>query len=98
MALAQAWGTIAQQLQSQHTPEALIDTLRALPGIGPWTAHYIAMRTLGWPDAFPPKDVAVLNAMKPLFGVSTQREADALIDRWRPWRAYAVLRLWNTLS
>jgi AraC family transcriptional regulator of adaptative response / DNA-3-methyladenine glycosylase II len=56
------------------------------------------MRALGWPDAFPPKDVAVLNATKPLFGVSTQREADALFDRWRPWRAYAVLRLWNTLA
>jgi AraC family transcriptional regulator of adaptative response / DNA-3-methyladenine glycosylase II len=56
------------------------------------------MRALGWPDAFPPKDVAVLNAMKPLFGVATQREADALIERWRPWRAYAVLRLWNTLT
>jgi AraC family transcriptional regulator of adaptative response / DNA-3-methyladenine glycosylase II len=97
VALAQAWPQVSQQLQSQHAPEALIDTLRALPGIGPWTAHYIAMRALGWPDAFPPKDVAVLNAMKPLFGVSTQREADALIDRWRPWRAYAVLRLWNTL-
>ncbi|MBC7991824.1 MAG: DNA-3-methyladenine glycosylase 2 family protein, partial [Rhizobacter sp.] len=97
VALAQAWPHISRQLQSQHTPEALIETLCALPGIGPWTAHYIAMRALGWPDAFPPKDVAVLNAMKPLFGVSTQREADALIDRWRPWRAYAVLRLWNTL-
>lgn len=97
VALAQAWPQISQQIQLQHTPEALIDTLQALPGIGPWTAHYIAMRALGWPDAFPPKDVAVLNAMKPLFGVSTQREADALIDRWRPWRAYAVLRLWNTL-
>ncbi len=97
VALAQAWAVISQQLQSQQTPDALIDTLCALPGIGPWTAHYIAMRTLGWPDAFPPKDVAVLNAMKPLFGVSTQREADALIDRWRPWRAYAVLRLWNSL-
>jgi AraC family transcriptional regulator of adaptative response / DNA-3-methyladenine glycosylase II len=98
LALAQAWPDIASQLHTQHEPEALIETLHALPGIGPWTAHYIAMRALGWPDAFPPKDVAVLNAMKPLFNVTTQREADALIDRWRPWRAYAVLRLWNTLA
>jgi AraC family transcriptional regulator, regulatory protein of adaptative response / DNA-3-methyladenine glycosylase II len=98
LALAQAWAQIANQLHTQHEPEALIETLRALPGIGPWTAHYIAMRALGWPDAFPPKDVAVLNAMKPLFKLTTQREADALIDRWRPWRAYAVLRLWNTLT
>jgi AraC family transcriptional regulator of adaptative response / DNA-3-methyladenine glycosylase II len=98
LALAQAWPEVSNKLLAQREPEALIDTLRALPGIGPWTAHYIAMRALGWPDAFPPKDVAVLNAMKPLFGISTQREADALVDRWRPWRAYAVLRLWNTLS
>ena len=62
---------------SQHAarprrePEALIDALCALPGIGPWTAHYIAMRALGWPDAFPPNDVAVLKAMKPLFGTGT---------------------------
>ncbi|MEO8154622.1 MAG: Ada metal-binding domain-containing protein [Rhizobacter sp.] len=98
IALAQSWPGIAIRLQAQQEPEALIEALRALPGIGPWTAHYIAMRSLGWPDAFPPKDVAVLNAMKPLFGISTQREADALIDRWRPWRAYAVLRLWNTLT
>lgn len=97
IALAQAWPEIAAKLHTQHQPEALIETLHALPGIGPWTAHYITMRALGWPDAFPPKDVAVLNAMKPLFGVTTQREADALIERWRPWRAYAVLRLWNTL-
>ena len=98
IALAQAWPEIAAKLHTQHQPEALIETLHALPGIGPWTAHYIAMRALGWPDAFPPKDVAVLNAMKPLFGVTAQREADALIERWRPWRAYAVLRLWNTLT
>lgn len=98
ISLAQAWPALAAQFGPQHRPEALTDALRELPGIGPWTAHYIAMRALGWPDAFPPKDVAVLNAMKPLFGTNTQREADTLIDRWRPWRAYAVLRLWNTLT
>ena len=43
-------------------------------------------------------DVAVLNAMHSLFGTRNQREADALAERWRPWRAYAVLRLWNTLN
>lgn len=98
ISLAQAWPALALQFGAQHRPEALIEALRELPGIGPWTAHYIAMRALGWPDAFPPKDVAVLNAMKRLFGTATQRDADALIDRWRPWRAYAVLRLWNTLT
>ncbi len=56
------------------------------------------MRALGWPDAFPPKDVAVLNAMKALFGIEGQRAADQYAERWRPWRAYAVLRLWNSLQ
>ena len=45
-------------------PDALVERLRELPGIGPWTAHYIAMRALGWPDAFPPGDVAALKAMR----------------------------------
>jgi AraC family transcriptional regulator, regulatory protein of adaptative response / DNA-3-methyladenine glycosylase II len=97
-ALAGAWPEATRHLQERREPEPLIEMLKALPGIGPWTAHYIAMRALSWPDAFPPNDVAVLNAAKPLFGVTTQREADTLCDRWRPWRAYAVLRLWNSLA
>lgn len=97
-ALAQAWPEASRHLHEQREPAALIAMLKALPGIGSWTAHYIAMRALSWPDAFPANDVAVLNALKPLFGITTQREADALAERWRPWRAYAVLRLWNSLS
>lgn len=97
-ALAQAWPEASRHLHGKREPDALIEMLKSLPGIGPWTAHYIAMRALGWPDAFPPNDVAVLNAMKPLFGTTTQREADTLAERWRPWRAYAVLRLWNSLA
>ncbi|MBX3623273.1 MAG: DNA-3-methyladenine glycosylase 2 family protein [Rhizobacter sp.] len=97
-ALAQAWPEASRHLHDKREPEALIAMLKTLPGIGPWTAHYIAMRALSWPDAFPPNDVAVLNAIEPLFGTTTQREADALAERWRPWRAYAVLRLWNSLA
>jgi AraC family transcriptional regulator of adaptative response / DNA-3-methyladenine glycosylase II len=97
-ALARAWPEWSQQLGSPRSPEPLIEQLCALPGIGPWTAHYIAMRALGWPDAFPPKDVAVLKAMNRLFGTTSQREADLHAQRWQPWRAYAVLRLWNSLS
>ena len=44
-----------------HNPNATIERLAELPGIGPWTAHYIAMRALRWPDAFPKEDIAVLN-------------------------------------
>jgi AraC family transcriptional regulator of adaptative response / DNA-3-methyladenine glycosylase II len=98
LALAQAWPALSAHLAETRRPEPLVEALCALPGIGPWTAHYIAMRALGWPDAFPPKDIAVLNAMKPLFGTLTPREAEVHAERWRPWRAYAVLRLWNTLT
>ena len=98
VAIAQAWPEIATLLAPRSRAEPLIERLCALPGIGPWTAHYIAMRALGWPDAFPPNDVAVLKAMKRLFDSATQREADTHAQAWQPWRAYAVLRLWNSLE
>ncbi len=73
---------------------ATITQLQALPGIGAWTAQYIAMRALGWPDAFPGGDVALQSAL----GVRGARQpaiaATALSEAWRPWRSYAVLRLW----
>jgi AraC family transcriptional regulator of adaptative response / DNA-3-methyladenine glycosylase II len=98
VALAQAWPGLAPQLDARAAPQALIEQLCALPGIGAWTVHYIVMRALGWPDAFPPNDVAVLKAMKHLFNTGSQREAEARASAWQPWRAYAVLRLWNSLE
>jgi AraC family transcriptional regulator of adaptative response / DNA-3-methyladenine glycosylase II len=65
--------------------------LAELPGIGQWTAHYIAMRALRWPDAFPKEDIAVRNN---LGGVSA-REAEEMSQAWRPWRSYAVLHIWK---
>ncbi len=97
VALAQAWPALALQMHTRAAPEGLIAQLCALPGIGPWTAHYIAMRALGWPDAFPPHDVAVLKTMKQRFDTGSQRAAEQHAEAWRPWRAYAVLRLWNSL-
>jgi len=97
-ALAAQWDSLAPLLSPGASPEALVDRLRTLPGIGPWTAHYIAMRALGWPDAFPPGDVAALKAMRSLFATTTQRHAEAHAESWRPWRAYALLRLWNSLG
>jgi AraC family transcriptional regulator of adaptative response / DNA-3-methyladenine glycosylase II len=96
--LARAWPRLAERVAPHQPPEPLIAALCELPGIGPWTAHYIAMRALSWPDAFPPNDVAVLKAMKQLFDTASQREADVVAAAWRPWRAYAVLRLWNSLE
>jgi len=97
-ALAAHWDVLAPLLSPGAAPEVLVDRLRELPGIGPWTAHYIAMRALGWPDAFPPGDVAALKAMRSLFATTTQRHAEAHAETWRPWRAYALLRLWNSLG
>ncbi|MBK5186736.1 MAG: DNA-3-methyladenine glycosylase 2 family protein [Gemmatimonadaceae bacterium] len=88
---------VAQEIDSGRLvlePGARHDTaiaqLVALPGIGAWTAHYIAMRALPWADAFPKEDIALRNA---LGGVSAAR-AEALSQPWRPWRSYATLHLW----
>jgi len=99
VALAQAWPQLVERLATRAEPEALIEALCELPGIGPWTAHYIAMRALGWPDAHLPGDVAVLAAMRRLHdGELTPRAAQARTVAWQPWRSYAVLRLWNSLE
>jgi AraC family transcriptional regulator, regulatory protein of adaptative response / DNA-3-methyladenine glycosylase II len=98
LALAKAWPELAMGLNAHPTPDNLIAGLVALPGIGPWTASYIAMRALSWPDVFLPNDVALLKAVKQLFNTVNQREADAFAQRWQPWRSYAVLHLWNSLE
>lgn len=67
----------------------------ALPGIGDWTAHYLAMRTLGHPDAFPAGDIVLRKALVPgttFSAAALESESEA----WRPWRAYAVLLLWRS--
>jgi AraC family transcriptional regulator of adaptative response / DNA-3-methyladenine glycosylase II len=98
IALAGEWPVLSQRLDKPSRPDELIEHLCSLSGIGPWTAHYIAMRALVWPDAFPPNDVALLKAMKQRFGSASQREAETISQAWQPWRAYAVLRLWNSLE
>ncbi|HKH46557.1 MAG TPA: DNA-3-methyladenine glycosylase [Thermoanaerobaculia bacterium] len=75
--------------------------LVALPGIGPWTASYVRMRTLGDRDAFPASDLGVIKALRvltPQGEAITIPEITALGERWRPWRAYATLHLWNSLG
>jgi AraC family transcriptional regulator, regulatory protein of adaptative response / DNA-3-methyladenine glycosylase II len=74
--------------------EATLEKLRALPGVGEWTAQYIAMRALAWPDAFPHTDLVVMKAM----GERNARRVLAAGEAWRPWRAYAVMHLWNSLK
>ena len=77
---------------------ATIAQLIALPGIGHWTAHYIAMRAMRWSDAFPASDVALHKAMGLAGRPHAAREAELASHAWQPWRSYAVLRAWHTLS
>jgi AraC family transcriptional regulator of adaptative response / DNA-3-methyladenine glycosylase II len=70
--------------------------LLAIPGIGPWTADYVALRALGHPDVFLPTDVGIRDALTGL-GHDPARAA-ALAEGWRPWRSYAQLYLWQTLT
>ncbi len=89
--LARAWVAGGLRLEPGLPPEEVRARLVALPGVGEWTAGYIAMRALRWPDAFPTGDVAVLKAL----GRVSAREAEELSRGWAPWRAYAVLHLWK---
>jgi AraC family transcriptional regulator, regulatory protein of adaptative response / DNA-3-methyladenine glycosylase II len=73
--------------------ERMLERLRALPGIGEWTAQYIGMRALAWPDAFPHTDLGVMKALK----LKDPRRVLAAAEAWRPWRAYAVMHLWRSL-
>jgi len=72
--------------------------LLAIPGIGPWTASYTAMRALRDPDVFLPTDAGVLRALERLAPGSSARSAGRLAERWRPWRSYAVLHLWTSIG
>jgi 3-methyladenine DNA glycosylase/8-oxoguanine DNA glycosylase len=65
--------------------------LRELPGIGDWTAQYIAMRALGAPDAFPASDLGLLRGA----AIDNARDLARRSEAWRPWRAYAAMYLWQ---
>jgi AraC family transcriptional regulator of adaptative response / DNA-3-methyladenine glycosylase II len=69
---------------------ALMRQLMQLPGIGPWTAEYIVMRAVHWPDAFPAADLVLRRAA----GNLTPPRMIRIAERWRPWRAYAAMHLW----
>lgn len=66
-------------------------SLCEIPGIGKWTAQYVAMRALGEPDAFPSGDLGLLRAL----GLKSSRELEERAEAWRPWRAYATMYFWN---
>jgi methylphosphotriester-DNA--protein-cysteine methyltransferase len=93
LALARAVESGAIDLRPGTRPLAAMERLQVLPGIGPWTASYLTMRVLRWPDAFPAGDLGIRQA---LGGVSA-RDAAARSEAWRPWRAYAAQQLWQSL-
>jgi AraC family transcriptional regulator of adaptative response / DNA-3-methyladenine glycosylase II len=94
VALARAVADGRIELTPNSDVETTLDRLRALPGVGEWTAQYIAMRALSWPDAFPHTDLGVIKALRAV-GV---RQVLAAGEAWRPWRAYAVMHLWQSLA
>ncbi|HET9734592.1 MAG TPA: DNA-3-methyladenine glycosylase 2, partial [Burkholderiales bacterium] len=94
LALARAVADGELVLMPNADIEATLERLRALPGVGEWTAQYIAMRALAWPDAFPHTDLGVMKAL----GTKDARRVLATAEAWRPWRAYAVMHLWNSLA
>jgi AraC family transcriptional regulator, regulatory protein of adaptative response / DNA-3-methyladenine glycosylase II len=78
----------------------VIEQLQMLPGIGAWTAQYIAMRALRWPDAFPAGDIALHHALgwrEEKSPTKRARLAEQASQAWRPWRSYAVFRVWAGL-
>jgi AraC family transcriptional regulator of adaptative response / DNA-3-methyladenine glycosylase II len=88
-------GSVARReldLQPGPDPDAAVAGLRRYPGVGDWTAQYIAMRALRWPDAFPAGDLGLLRAA----GVPTVRQLRDAAEAWRPWRSYAAMYLWTT--
>ena len=83
------------QLNASADVNATLALLKSLPGIGDWTAQYIAMRALRWPDAFPAGDVALQNAMGVRQLKNPAKQAEHASLGWKPWRSYAVIRAWG---
>lgn len=92
--LAAAIASAELDLSPAADVERTLQKLQTLPGIGAWTANYIALRALAWPDAWPSGDVALIKSL----GAKDRREADTTAEQWRPWRGYATLHLWRRLT
>jgi AraC family transcriptional regulator of adaptative response / DNA-3-methyladenine glycosylase II len=90
-ALAEAVASRRVTLEPGVDLEETLARLQELPGIGGWTAQYVALRALSWPDAFMPTDLGVKRAL----GTENPKEALRLAEPWRPWRSYAMMHLWK---
>jgi len=96
LAAAVADGTL--RLDAALDLDDAIARLVAIPGVGEWTAHYIAMRALGEADAFPASDLGLRRALGNGAGPLAARDVERMAEAWRPWRAYAAMHLWATLE
>lgn len=92
--LAQAVATGRIRLDHTMDVATTMSALKTVPGIGEWTAQYVAMRVLAWPDAFPHTDLGIKKAL----GESSPRQVLARSEQWKPWRAYAAINLWHSLN
>jgi len=97
-ALAGAVARGMLELDGARGLEDAVARLVAIPGIGAWTAHYVALRALGEPDAFPAADLGLRRALGNGAGPLAAARVAELAEAWRPWRAYATLHLWSSLG
>ncbi len=81
----------------EKDPHVFYEQLVAVPGIGPWTAEYLRMRVLRWPDAFPASDLGLQKAIAS-GGRETQKQLIVRAAGWQPWRSYATVLLWKSLE
>ncbi|MFM9879904.1 MAG: DNA-3-methyladenine glycosylase family protein, partial [Burkholderiaceae bacterium] len=98
VAIARAVSGQGLALHGGSDVPSTVAALKALPGIGDWTAQYIAMRALRWPDAFVAGDVALHKALVVQGEKSPARAAEAASQAWMPWRSYAVIRAWSAMN
>ena len=96
--LAEALATGDVVLDAGVDRAEALERLQALPGIGPWTTSYVAMRALRDPDAFMPSDLGVRHALERLGQDGRPLAAQQIAERWRPYRAYALAQLWGSLA
>jgi len=94
-ALAEAVAAGKLDLEPGADREETMTRLRELPGIGAWTAGYVAMRAIGDPDVFLPTDLAVRRGARALGLPDDPAALERHAERWRPWRSYALIRLWR---
>jgi len=91
-------GAVRDGLDLSGPAEDVIGALTALPGIGTWTAQYVALRALGEPDAFLAADLVLRRVASSIDAPLSARALEARADAWRPWRGYAALHLWRAAA